>query len=283
MEKVSGQSLGDYLKHHFFDPIGMKNTGVHKSEQIRKNEATGYSYTEGRPKKSTNWDMSRAGGAGNLYSTTQDLYRWNQVFFKHKILKPETVKSALTPVKLNDGSQGNAIGGQYGYGWMLTEERGLKKVGHSGGLPGWSAYLTCYPEQNLTIAILANALLLAPSLEPSDLADRIAEIYLWQQMKPVESYATDQSVNISDDYLSQYDYLGQYDYTGGIMTITQERDQLFAQLTGQPRFEIFPKSETKFFWKIVNARVRFVKNEKGEVSKAIHFQANTEIQAPKIE
>jgi len=96
-------------------------------------------------------------------------------------------------------------------------------------------------------------------------------------MKPMESFATDQSIDIRDDYL------GQYDYTGGIMTITQERDQLFAQLTGQPRFEIFPKSETEFFWKVVNARVKFVKNEKGQVSKVILFQANTEIQAPKIE
>ena len=79
-------------------------------------------------------------------------------------------------------------------------------------------------------------------------------------------------------------YVGKYDYGhGAILTVIKEGDRLLAQLTGQPKFEIFPKSETEFFWKVVNARVRFVKNEKGEVSKAIHFQANTEIQAPKIE
>ena len=276
VEKVSGQSLGDYLKHYFFDPTGMKNTGVHNSKQTRNNEATGYSYTDGRPEKAINWDMSRAGGAGNLYSTTQDLYRWNEAVYNGKLLSPDALKLAFTPVRINDGSQGNALGGQYGYGWMLTKKRGLKEIGHSGGLPGWSAYLTRYPEQNLTITILANALPPAPYLVPSTLADRIADIYLWQRMEPLESFATDQSVDISDDYL------GQYDYTGGIMTITQERDQLFAQLTGQPRFEIFPKSETEFFWKVVDAQITFVRNNKGEVTHVIHHQDGQTLKAPKL-
>ena len=276
VEKVSGQSLGSYLKHYFLDPIGMKNTGVHNSKQTRNNEATGYSYIDGRPEKATNWDMSRAGGAGNLYSTIQDLYRWNEAVYNGKLLSPDTLKLAFTPVRVNDGSQGNALGGQYGYGWMLAKKRGLKEIGHSGGLPGWSAYLTRYPEQNLTITILANALPPAPNLVPSTLADRIANIYLWQRMEPMESFATDQSVDINDDYL------GQYDYTGGIMTITQERDQLFAQLTGQPRFEIFPKSETEFFWKVVDAQITFVRNNKGEVTHVIHHQGGQTFKAPKL-
>ena len=79
------------------------------------------------------------------------------------------------------------------------------------------------------------------------------------------------------------DYVGEYDYGhGAILTITKEGDQLLAQMTGQPKFEIFPQSETKFFWKVVNAQVTFVKNDKGNVSKIIHHQAGAEIQAPKI-
>ena len=92
----------------------------------------------------------------------------------------------------------------------------------------------------------------------------------------MESFATDQSIDIRDDYL------GQYDYTGGIMTITQERDQLFAQLTGQPRFEIFPKSETEFFWKAVDAQITFVRNSKGEVTHVIHHQGGQPLKAPKL-
>ena len=79
------------------------------------------------------------------------------------------------------------------------------------------------------------------------------------------------------------DYVGEYDYGhGAILTITKEGGQLLAQMTGQPKFEIFPESETKFFWKVVNAQVTFVKNNKGNISKIIHHQAGAEIQAPKI-
>jgi hypothetical protein len=80
-------------------------------------------------------------------------------------------------------------------------------------------------------------------------------------------------------------YVGKYDYGQGkaIMTITREGEQLFAQLTGQPKFEIFPKSETEFFWKVVNARVTFVKDPSGKVTKAIHEQSGQKFDAPRME
>jgi hypothetical protein len=77
-------------------------------------------------------------------------------------------------------------------------------------------------------------------------------------------------------------YVGRYDYGEAIMIISREGNRLFGQLAGQPRFEIFPKSETEFFWKVVEAQVSFVKNEKGEVVKAIHRQGGAVIDAPKL-
>ncbi len=66
IEKVSGQSYGEFLKQQFFEPLGMKNTGVHHWSDILEHEAFGYAYEAGRFKKAQNWDMSRAGGAGAL-------------------------------------------------------------------------------------------------------------------------------------------------------------------------------------------------------------------------
>ena len=79
--------------------------------------------------------------------------------------------------------------------------------------------------------------------------------------------------------------LGRYDYGQGkvILTVSSEGDRLFAQLTGQPKFEIFPKSSTEFFWKVVNAQVTFVKDDSGKVIKAIHHQAGQTLEAPKME
>ncbi len=75
------------------------------------------------------------------------------------------------------------------------------------------------------------------------------------------------------------EYVGQYCYW--TLTVTREDDRLFAQLRGQRKFEIFPKSKTEFFWKVVPAQVTFVKNEAGVVVKAIHRQLG-KLEAPKI-
>jgi hypothetical protein len=59
-------------------------------------------------------------------------------------------------------------------------------------------------------------------------------------------------------------FAGRFDYQGAIMTVTVEGDALFAQLTGQPKHRIFPSSANEFFWKVTDAQVTFIRNEKGK-------------------
>jgi tRNA A-37 threonylcarbamoyl transferase component Bud32 len=93
-----------------------------------------------------------------------------------------------------------------------------------------------------------------------------------------------EATRIADVSPSGYDaFLGQYDYgPSGTMTVTRKENQLFAQITGQPALEILPASETEFFWKDVDARVTFVKNQAGKVTKAVHQQWGHSFDAPKI-
>ncbi len=279
VEKISGETFDDYLKHQFFEPLGMKDTGVHHWSLILEHEATGYAYQDGKMKKSLDWDMSQAGGAGSLYSTVGDLFRWNEAIFGGQALSEESLKAAFTPATLNDGSVADAFGGEYGYGWMMMEERGLKEIAHGGGLDGFQSYLTRYPERNLTVAVLANAAPAPPGLTAGGSANEIAEIYLWGQMEDQESFA----VNAAIDTSIYDDYVGRYDYGRAVLTVTREGNRLFAQLSGQPRFEIFPKSETEFFWKVTDAQVIFVRNEEGNVTHVIHHQGGQENKALKLE
>jgi CubicO group peptidase (beta-lactamase class C family) len=75
---------------------------------------------------------------------------------------------------------------------------------------------------------------------------------------------------VSGDAISAI--VGRYDYTGPVMTITREGDRVFAQLGVQPKFEIYPLSPTEFFWKVVDAKVTFVKDSSGKVVSATHSQ-----------
>ena len=135
--------------------------------------------------------MSRAGAAGEIYSTVEDLQRWNAAVFGGKALKPESLKAAFTKAKTKEDN--NSSG--YGYGWMTGEQRGLKIVHHSGGLQGFVSYLTRFPEQELTIAVLHNALPGTGDLNPGGLAAVIAEPYLWKEMKQRPSLEVDESVD----------------------------------------------------------------------------------------
>jgi len=77
--------------------------------------------------------------------------------------------------------------------------------------------------------------------------------------------------------------VGKYQYGPAIMTVTLETGQLFAQLTGQPKFPIFHKEKNTYEWRVVNAQVEFIKNEEGVVTKARHSQNGSTFDAPKKE
>jgi CubicO group peptidase (beta-lactamase class C family) len=280
VEKVSGKSLGDYLKETFFDPLNMKDTGIHHWSLVLDHEATGYSYTGGKVQKAQNWDMSRAGGAGALYSTVGDLYRWNQALFSGKVLKESSLKAAFTPAKLNNGEIGTGAGSEgYGYGWAIGESRGLNLISHGGGLHGFSSYLMRLPEKDFTVAVLANSLPTIPELSSSGLAHHIAEIYLFEQMGQQASFIEDKTVdsNVYDDYVGRYDF-----GSSMVLTVTKQGDRLLAQLSGQSQAEIFPRSENAFFWKDADAQITFVRNEKGKVTGAVHHQGGRTLKAPKL-
>ncbi len=265
VEKVSGKSFNDYLRETFFEPLGMHDTGVHTSTAVLKREATGYGYAEGKPAKAVDWDMSRAGAAGALYSTVEDLMRWNEGVFGGKVLSEASLKAAFTPVKLDSGEEPMM---PYGYGWVMGEYRGLKTISHGGGLQGWLAFLTRYVDQNTTVVVLHNAMPPVPDLSPNEVAELAADAFLWQEMKPRPKYEIDESV----DPTTFVAYVGRYDLMGAAMDVALEGDQLTAQLTGQPRYPIYPLGGDKFFWKVVDAQIEFKKDEAGHVVSAQYKQ-----------
>jgi CubicO group peptidase (beta-lactamase class C family) len=272
IEKVSGQPYEDFLRTQFFQPIGMENTGVYRADLKLKNEALGYQRQGYHFTRAPNWDMTWAGGAGALYSTVGDLYRWNEALFNGKVLTEPSLRAAFTAARTQDGRDTG-----YGYGWALSDTRGSQVIAHGGGLPGFSSYLLRMPRENLTVVVLENALPPAPGAAPEPLASDVVQIYLGDQLAPRNT----QTVQVSPAALDAL--VGRYDYGMGIMTVTREGNRLFTQLGNQQRFEVFPRSETEFFWKVVDAQITFVKGGDGKVVKAVHRQGGRELDAPRLE
>lgn len=274
IERVADASFSEYLQTTFFEPLGMHNTGVHTSQLVLAHEATGYSLTGDRIDKALNWDMSRAGGAGNLYSTVDDLHKWNRALFAGEVLNAQSLAVAHTVTE--DGVEGD-LQMPYGYGWIVDEHRGLRRIGHSGGLHGFVSQLNHYPEQQVTVALLHNAMPSVPEFSPAPVCDRIAEVFLWKEMKPRPKHV---EVEIDPDTLDEY--VGQYDYQSALMTVTREDDKLMAQIAGQPKWQIFPEAKDRFFWKVVTAQVEFLRDDDGHVISARHSQGIAKFIAPRV-
>jgi CubicO group peptidase (beta-lactamase class C family) len=278
IEQVSGQSYGEFLQEQLFSPLGMDNTGIYLNSKPPENEAMGYTYEEGEFEKAINWDMTWAGSAGALYSTVGDMFLWNEGFFGGKVLKAESMEAALSPVVVTDSSSLAMLGGAgYGYGIAMSKHRGLTEISHSGGLHGFVSYLSRYPEDEMTITILSNCSSSPSYLNPTQNSHSIAEYFLWEKMDPQETYkASEAKVENLEDYLGHYEYPG-----GAMMEVSMEDGHLFAQLTGQPKFEIYPGKEDVFFWKVVEAQITFRRDETGAVTHGLHKQGGQEFEVPK--
>jgi hypothetical protein len=89
------------------------------------------------------------------------------------------------------------------------------------------------------------------------------------------------AVTIDENTLKSY--VGRYDYTrGAVLIVTLEDHQLQAQMTGQPKFPIFPSSKIEFFWREVDASIKFISDDKGNVTGAIHSQNGSQLEVKKL-
>ncbi len=274
--KLSGKSYAEYLQAEFFSPLEMHDTGVHTPQPILRHEATGYSLTSSGFEKALDWDMSRAGGAGAIYSTTGDLTRWTRAYFSGQVISPESLKLATAPLTIETAEE--PIETQYGLGWFVDQHRGLDRISHGGGLQGFSSHLAYYPSEEMIIVILHNALPAVPTVSPSQISDRIAEAYLSNEMTDPADRQVDTSVAAE----TMQKLIGEYDYLTAVMEITFADGQLYAQLTGQPKYPIYPSSPTTYFWKVVDAEVEFKFDETGKVIAAKHRQGLNNFTAAKL-
>jgi CubicO group peptidase (beta-lactamase class C family) len=196
VEKVSGQNYGDFLRENFFQPLGMTNTSVYRTHLGLPHEALGYSLDTNGFKRAVNWDMSWAAGSGALYSTVEDLCRWNEGIFNGRVLNATSLKAAFTPVKMYENQLNSDTG--YAFGWFIRRYRGLQEISHGGDLDGFCSMLLWMPDEKFTVAILANADPGKPDASPQRLAYRLMDIFLADKLAPLPTVNTKISPNSYD-------------------------------------------------------------------------------------
>jgi CubicO group peptidase (beta-lactamase class C family) len=181
VEKVSGKPFGEFLQERIFTPLKMKNTVAYEKG---KNEVPhrAYGHTKNDDtKKNGAWietDQSPTSavlGDGGIYSSIDDLSRWDRALREHTLLSQAEMQPALTPVQPTGGPakfpDGSTL--SYGFGWFLDPYRGHKRMSHNGETIGFLTTIQRFPEDQLTIIVLANR----TDIDPEQLALKVADLY----------------------------------------------------------------------------------------------------------
>jgi CubicO group peptidase (beta-lactamase class C family) len=113
-------------------------------------------------------------GDGGIYSSVDDLTKWDDALRSHSLLTEKEFQPAVTPVKIpGQSSISDKENEGYGFGWFLDTYRDHQRMWHTGGTIGFQSVIERFPNANLTIIILGNR----TDLNPKDLADKIANLY----------------------------------------------------------------------------------------------------------
>jgi len=159
----------------------------------------------------------------------------------------------------------------YACGVSVHTVKGHKVIDHGGGIEGFNTFLAYYPDDKLTVAVLANL----NGGAPQEIATRLAAVARGEK---IELPSERKEITVSPGVLEQY--VGTYQMAPGIkMMITLDGGRLLTQLSGQGKRPLFATSETNFFLKTPDAQLDFGKDDKGPF--VVLHQAGRDMKGPR--
>lgn len=241
-EKTSGIAFPKLIESSVLAKAGMTHSGLDRKNRTSAVKAHGYTTNPATAEwtQANEGNVALAAGAGALYSTLGDLYKWSEAISKHSVLQDSLLTLAMKPIQNN-----------YGMGWMTTDAFGRKQIGHTGSIPGFIANFMKFPDEDVTIILLSNY----EDVDGRKLSQDLAAVTFGEAYNlPVVKKA----VKLSDNVLDRY--VGEYKLPNGFsIAVSNESNKLFALAQGdQEKVELTPESENKFFLKGPDTAIEFI-------------------------
>jgi CubicO group peptidase (beta-lactamase class C family) len=148
VECASGRSFGEFLRGRIFQPLGMTGTlAQQEGTSMVTHRAFGYSDVHGSWVRTDQSQTSAVLGDGGIYSSIDDLAKWDAALCDGRLLSAESRQSAFSPATPTDDP---AVG--YGFGWRITGD----SLWHSGETRGFRNVVVRFPERRTTVVVLTN-------------------------------------------------------------------------------------------------------------------------------
>jgi CubicO group peptidase (beta-lactamase class C family) len=181
VSRAAGVPIASFAHQRLFEPLGMAQSGFRDSPSpLPPGSARGH-FVAADGELYVEPSRFHAVGAGGLWTSADDLTRWDRVFLGDDPLTGGWLPSTLlTTGRLNDGTPIH-----YAWGLSVRTHRGLAIHSHGGSFPGWESKMVRFPKQRTTIIVLANA----EDLDVSALAFEIADRVLADELDPAAAHA----------------------------------------------------------------------------------------------
>ena len=171
VEKASGKSFPEFLRQNIFGPLGMNHTVLYpRDDHSDVRRAYGYS-KDGNSFLRTDQSLtSSTRGDGTVYSSVEDLFKWDQALYTTRLVSADTLKQAFTAAIAVDETNG------YGFGWYVGNKRGMRMIWHSGNTIGFTQLIHRFPDQKFTVIVQSNR----NDDRLAEIVDKIEELYLFK-------------------------------------------------------------------------------------------------------
>lgn len=254
--KTSYESL---VRARILEPLGMKSTTITLSADMKRRLAPGH---DDDLKPAANWDLPTLAGAGALRSTVNDMLKFLAAAIEAKAPVPAML-AARRPTSMNDV--------EIALGWHVSRRNGREIVWHNGGTGGYRSFIGYDPKTRSGAVVLSNTSTMTGVDEVGlQLLDPSAA-------KPAERKTVTVDAKTLDRYAGHYELA-----PGFILQFMREGGRFFTQATGQPKFEVFAESDTKFFLKVVDARLTFETDPQGNATAVVLHQNGMEQRAKRL-
>ena len=266
LEIASGKSYSNFLNEHIFEPLSMTQTGNYSHEDIIPFRATGYDPAPGGLNRAPYYNKSFKLGSGSLYSTAKDLYIWDKTLYTNDILTEASKKKLFKD-----------YGNNYGLGWGVYQtEAGNTFVSHDGKSPGFFAYMKRYFEiEPKTIIILSNI----NSGIMNNMKSDITNIVFERGFDIYDTYNTEPTPENLQEYTGKYDFPPEY-----FFQIVEKEGDLYFKWMDTPFLQyLTPVGKDEFLMRSRYDRLKFNRNEKGEIKSVSYKQKVDTTLCPKFQ
>jgi CubicO group peptidase (beta-lactamase class C family) len=263
LERAAGQPYEALIKERICTPLGMNNTLVTLDGEHQSALAPGHD-ADGAPAKP--WDLNVLVGAGGLRSNVDDMlvYLEAQFCLRDSPLNEAIRLSHQPRQEIQQGQTAVALG------WHLFD--GGQEIAHDGGTGGYRSFAGFRPHDRAAVVLLCDT----SANEIPALGRALLKLAAHQEFTPPTFR---HAIELAGEQLDQY--VGDYNLDGVTMSITRDGHRLLAQLGIQPRFRIWPSSETEFFYRVVDARITFERDDHGKTTALVLHQNGRDLKAPR--